>query len=278
MEIRQAVHPQHAAMFTTEKLREHFLVEGLFQPGQTRMLYSYYDRLIIAGVVPLEALELDVDEKIIGASHLLERREMGIINIGGAGKLTVDGTDYNLASRDGLYIGMGARETIFHSADASQPAKFYVNCAPAHATYPTARVAFAEATPIHLGEMENSNKRTIRKYIHPDGVRSCQLVMGMTTLEPGLRLEHHAGPHPSPAHGGLSSTSTWPTTNVVFHFMGEPDGDPPPGGAQREVVLSPQLVDPLRRRNGQLHIHLGHGRREPDLHRHGRGLPCANLR
>ena len=238
MEIRQAVHPEHAAMFATDELRAHFLVEELFVPGETRMVYSYYDRLIMAGVVPRDTLELDVDEKIIGASHLLERREMGIINIGGAGTVRVDGTDYPMASRDGLYIGMGAREIIFQSADGSQPAKFYVNCAPAHATFPTAHVAFAAADPIHLGEMQNSNKRTIRKYFHPEGIRSCQLVMGMTTLEPGCvwnTMPVHTHPRRMEAYLYFDIAED----NVVFHFMGEPTETRHLVVRNEEVVLSP---------------------------------------
>lgn len=238
MEIRNAVHPEHGAAMGTDELREHFLVEDLFQQGQTRMVYSYYDRLIIAGVVPREPSTLAVDEKIIGASHLLERREMGIINIGAAGAITVDGTVFAMAPRDGLYIGMGAREIAFQSADASDPAKFYINCAPAHATYPTTRVSFAEAEPIHLGEMENSNKRTIRKYFHPDGVRSCQLVMGMTTLEPGCvwnTMPVHTHPRRMEAYLYFDMAAD----SVVFHFMGEPTETRHIIVRNEEVVLSP---------------------------------------
>lgn len=238
MEIRNAVHPEHGAAMGTDELREHFLVEDLFQPGQTRMVYSYYDRLIIAGVVPLEPSTLAVDEKIIGASHLLERREMGIINIGAEGAITVDGTVFEMAPRDGLYIGMGAREIAFQSADASNPAKFYLNCAPAHATYPTTQVSFAEAEPIHLGEMENSNKRTIRKYFHPDGVRSCQLVMGMTTLEPGCvwnTMPVHTHPRRMEAYLYFDMAAD----SVVFHFMGEPTETRHIIVRNEEVVLSP---------------------------------------
>lgn len=238
MEIRAAVHPEHGAAMGTDELREHFLVEDLFQPGQTRMVYSYYDRLIIAGLVPLEPLTLAIDEKIIGASHLLERREMGIINIGAAGAITVDGKVFEMASRDGLFIGMGAREIAFQSSTASDPAKFYVNCAPAHATYPTTHVSFDEAEPIHLGEIENSNKRTIRKYFHPEGVRSCQLVMGMTTLAPGCvwnTMPVHTHPRRMEAYLYFDMSDE----NVVFHFMGEPTETRHIIVRNEEVVLSP---------------------------------------
>jgi 4-deoxy-L-threo-5-hexosulose-uronate ketol-isomerase len=238
MDIRHAVHPQHAAGMETADLRRHFLVEGLFQPDQTRMVYSYYDRLIVAGLMPLDTLRLDVDAKIIGAAHLLERREMGVINIGAEGFVRVDGELFTLAPRDGLYIGKGAREIAFQSAAASQPAKFYVNCAPAHASHPTVRVCFAEAEPIHLGELQNSNKRTIRKYFHPDGVRSCQLVMGMTTLEPGCvwnTMPVHTHPRRMEAYLYFDMAAS----NVVFHFMGTPTETRHLVVRNEEVALSP---------------------------------------
>lgn len=238
MEIRQAVHPEHAAMLGTEELRAHFLVTTLFVPGQVQMTYSYYDRLIIAGVVPLEPTQLAVDEKIIGTSHLLDRREMGIINIGGAGKISVDGDDFAMAPRDGLYIGMGARDIIFASEDTNAPAKFYINCAPAHAAFPTAQVSFGQAEPIHLGEIESSNKRTIRKYFHPEGVRSCQLVMGMTILETGCvwnTMPVHTHPRRMEAYLYFDMDAE----NVVFHFMGEPAETRHIVVRNEEVMLSP---------------------------------------
>jgi len=238
MDIRQAVHPEHAAAMGTDELREYFLVEHLFQPDRTRMVYSYYDRLIVAGLVPLSPLTLNVDAKIIGADHLLERREMGIINIGGAGVVRVDGSVYQLAPRDGLYIGLGARDIAFESVQREQPAKFYVNCAPAHATHPTTQVSFAAAEPIHLGEVANSNKRTIRKYFHPDGVRSCQLVMGMTTLEPGC-VWNTMPVHTHPRRMEAYLYFDMPEDSVVFHFMGEPTETRHLIVRNEQAVLSP---------------------------------------
>jgi 4-deoxy-L-threo-5-hexosulose-uronate ketol-isomerase len=238
MDIRHAVHPEQAALMGSEALRRHFLVEGLFIPDGVRMVYSYYDRLIVAGLVPRERLEIAVDEKIIGASHLLERREMGIINIGGEGLVRVDGKDFRMAPRDGLYIGMGARAIFFESADASRPAKFYVLCAPAHATYPTAQVSFAGASPTQMGDLQNSNRRTIRKYFHPDGVRSCQLVMGMTTLEPGCvwnTMPVHTHPRRMEAYLYFDMAAE----SVVFHFMGAPDETRHLVVRNEQVALSP---------------------------------------
>jgi 4-deoxy-L-threo-5-hexosulose-uronate ketol-isomerase len=238
MEIRQAVHPEHAAMMPTDELREHFLVEGLFRPGPVKLVYSYYDRLIVAGLAPREAQSLAVDEKVIGTAHLLDRREMGVINIGAAGTIRVDGQAFSMAPCDGLYIGMGAEDISFESEDPATPAKFYVNCAPAHATYPTVQVSFAEAEPIHLGQVENSNKRTIRKYFHPDGVRSCQLVMGMTTLETGCiwnTMPVHTHPRRMEAYLYFDMADD----NLVFHFMGEPNETRHIVVRNEEVVLSP---------------------------------------
>jgi 4-deoxy-L-threo-5-hexosulose-uronate ketol-isomerase len=238
MEIRQAIHPEHATMMDTEELRKHFLMENLFSLDATRMIYSYYDRLILAGLVPLKPLSLTVEENVIGTAHLLDRREMGVINIGGAGIMRVDGQEFRMAPRDGLYIGMGARDILFESEDAGEPAKFYVNCAPAHTSYPTSQVSFSEAEPIHLGEMENSNKRTIRKYIHPEGIRSCQLVMGMTTLETGCvwnTMPVHTHPRRMEAYLYFDMADD----NVVFHLMGEPTETRHLVVRNEEVVLSP---------------------------------------
>jgi 4-deoxy-L-threo-5-hexosulose-uronate ketol-isomerase len=221
MEIRNAIHPEHAALFDTEHIRKQFLIQRLFKPDEIKLVYSYFDRLIVGGVCPLKPLLLEVDQKIIGAPYLLERRELGLINIGGPGTVSVDGNKHLLDPKDGLYVGMGAKELKFSSTGKDNPARFYLNCAPAHAAHPTLKVTFNEAEPIELGEMEQSNKRTIRKYIHPDGIKSCQLVMGMTTLETGCvwnTMPVHTHPRRMEAYFyfGLSDDQ------VVFHIMGEP--------------------------------------------------------
>ena len=238
MEIRNAVHPEHAALFDTEKLREHFLIQNLFKPDQFKLIYSYFDRLIVGGVCPVNPVTIDIDEKIIGAPHLLSRRELGLINIGGPGTVDIDGQKVSLASKDGLYVGMGAKELVFSSTDQDNPAKFYLNCAPAHASYPTATVAFKDAEPVEMGETEQSNKRTIRKYIHPDGVKSCQLVMGMTTLETGsvwntMPVHTHQRRMEAYFYFGM------PDDQVVFHFRGEPTETRHIVVRNEEAVLSP---------------------------------------
>jgi 4-deoxy-L-threo-5-hexosulose-uronate ketol-isomerase len=238
MEIRNAIHPEHARQFDTQELREHFLITDLFTPDKIKLVYSYYDRLIVGGICPHKALTLEVDEKIIGAPYLLNRREMGVINIGAEGSVSVDGKDFAMGFRDGLFIGMGAEAVVFSSADPKNPAKFYINCAPAHMTYPTTKLTFDEAEPVQLGEREKSNKRTIRKYIHPDGARSCQLVMGMTTLEPGCiwnTMPVHTHQRRMEAYLYFEMAKE----EVVFHFMGEPSETRHLVVRNEEVALSP---------------------------------------
>jgi 4-deoxy-L-threo-5-hexosulose-uronate ketol-isomerase len=238
MDIRHAVHPEHAVLFDTTELREQFLIQDLFMPEKVKLVYSYFDRMIVGGVCPVEPLSLNIDEKVIGASHLLERRELGVINVGAAGVVTVDGKTFNMSPKDGLYIGMGAEDIEFSSAEENNPAKFYLNCVPAHKSYPTLEVTFNEAEPIEMGDAAQSNKRTIRKYIHPDGVQSCQLVMGMTTLETGSvwnTMPVHTHPRRIEAYFyfGLEDEQ------VVFHFMGDPSETRHIIVRNEEAVLSP---------------------------------------
>jgi 4-deoxy-L-threo-5-hexosulose-uronate ketol-isomerase len=238
MEIRNAVHPEHAVQFDTAQLREQFLIQNLFTPDEVKLVYSYFDRLIVGGVCPVKPLTLEVDAKIIGTPHLLDRREMGVINVGAAGAVTIDGKKYDMSPKDGLYIGLGAENLEFSSADKSRPARFYLNCAPAHANYPTSRVTFAEAEPTELGETALSNKRTIRKYIHPDGVKSCQLVMGMTTLATGsvwntMPVHTHQRRMEAYFYFGMADDQ------VVFHLMGEPSETRHIVVRNEEAVLSP---------------------------------------
>jgi len=238
MEIRNAVHPEHAQHFTTEQLREHFLVQELFRLNAVKLVYTYYDRLIVGGICPTGSLSLDVDEKAIGSSYLLERREMGIINIGGKGAVSVDGKLYDLEPRESLYIGMGSKDIVFSSADKTNPAKFYLNCAPAHRDYATAKITLSETEPLHLGSIQKSNERTIYKYIHPDGIQSCQLVMGMTLLEPN-NVWNTMSAHTHQRRMEAYLYFNIPGDEVVFHFMGEPEETRHIVVRNEEAVLSP---------------------------------------
>lgn len=220
METRQAIHPDHAAILDTDELREHFLIEDLFTGDAPKLVYTFYDRLIVGGVKPAGPVELTIDPTVIGAEYLLERREMGVINIGGPGSITVEGKKIDMVSRDGLYVGKGNRDIVFNSDDATNPARYYILSAPAHTEYPIEKITFADAEPVEMGEMENSNKRTIRKYIHPDGVKSCQLVMGMTTLETGS-IWNTMPPHSHQRRMEAYLYFDMEEDNLVFHFMGE---------------------------------------------------------
>lgn len=229
MDIRYAVHPEHAEAMDTESLREHFLIQGLFLPDQLKLVYSYNDRLIVGGACPHSPLTLEIDRKIIGSDFLLQRREMGVINVGGPGRVTVDGESFAIASKDGIYIGMGSKEVIFASDSTANPARFYFNSAPAHAAHPTVVAKFTEAEPVQLGALSTSNQRTIRKYIHPNGIRSCQLVMGMTTLETGSvwnTMPTHTHERRMEAYFYFEMDED----QVVFHLMGSP-------GETRHIVL-----------------------------------------
>lgn len=239
MEIRYASHPQAVKAFDTEQLRKEFLIESLFIADQLMLTYSHVDRFIVGGAVPVkEPVKLEADTKTMGAATFLERREVGIINIGGSGTVKVDGTVYEMENKDCLYIGRGAKEVLMASKDGDQPAKFYLNSAPAHMTYPTVKAAISEASPTHLGSISNSNERTIYKYIHADGIQSCQLVMGMTLLKPGNMWNTM----PCHTHNRRSEVYLYfdlPQDGVVFHMMGEPEETRHLVVRNEQAVISP---------------------------------------
>lgn len=167
MDVRQSIHSAHAKMLDTQGLRSEFLVEQVFEADKYTMVYSHIDRIIVGGIMPV-AKTVSVGGEVgkqLGVSYFLERRELGVINIGGPGTITVDGQCYEIGHRDALYVGKGAKEVVFASIDASKPAKFYYNCAPAHTTYPTKKVTPADVAPVTLGDNLTSNRRTINKYL-----------------------------------------------------------------------------------------------------------------
>lgn len=237
MEIRHSVHPEDVKRLTTEELRERFLIQGLFQPDEVKLVYSHVDRMITGSACPIKPLTLNVGKEL-GVNYFLERRELGIINIGGAGVVKVDGTLYKLDSTDALYVGMGAKEIIFTSDDAKKPAKFYLNSAPAHTTYPTVKIERKSITPVHLGSIQSSNERNIYKYIEPNTVKSCQLVMGMTVLEPGNMWNSM----PSHTHDRRMEVYLYfnlPEDAAMFHLMGEPTQTRHLVLKNEEAVISP---------------------------------------
>ncbi len=239
MEMRYPFHPDQVKHMTTSELRSNFHIGSLFTPGELRLVYSHVDRVIVGGATPIQTpVELAADTHDLGADYFLERREAGIINIGGEGSVSVDGKPFAMAKRDSLYVGKGVRQVVFKSIDAGNPAQFFIFSAPAHASYPTAHIKIQDAEPVHLGDPLNSNKRTIYKYIHPDGVQSCQIVMGMTLLEPGNMW------NTMPVHSHARRMETYlyfdiPEDNVVFHLLGEPDETRHLVMRDREAVISP---------------------------------------
>ena len=221
MELRTACSPRDMKTYDTARLREEFLIEDLFQPDNVKMVYSHIDRIITGAAVPVsKALTLDAGDEL-RAEYFLQRRELGIINIGGEGKVTVDGVEYTLRHKDGIYIGMGSKDIKLESVNANEPAKFYFNSAPAHKTYPTVYIQPENCARVELGTMEESNHRTICKYILPGQVESCQLVMGMTSLMPGSVWNTM----PCHTHDRRMEVYLYfnvPEDAVVFHYMGEP--------------------------------------------------------
>lgn len=221
MELRTAASPRDVKTYDTTRLREEFLIDDLFHPDEVKMVYSHIDRIITGSAVPVtKVLTLDAGEEL-RAEYFLQRRELGIINIGGAGVVTVDGTRYELRHKDGIYIGMGARVIELSSVDPSDPAKFYFNSAPAHMTYPTVLIRPEDCIKVELGTMEESNHRTICKYILPGQVESCQLEMGMTSLKPGSVWNTM----PCHTHDRRMEVYLYfdlPEDAIVMHYMGEP--------------------------------------------------------
>lgn len=238
MDVRYSSHYEDVKKYDTEDLRRHFLIEDLFVKGEMKMVYSHIDRIIIAGVVPTAtAISLEASKEL-GCEYFLERREMGIINIGGAGVVTIDGEKHQLASRDGLYVGMGVKEVSFESLDPSKPAKFYINSGTAHKAYPTVKIDLEKANKVKAGSDEECNKRTINQYIHPAVCESCQLVMGMTILESGSNWNTM----PCHTHDRRMEVYLYfdmESDSVVFHLMGRPDETRHIVMKNEQAVISP---------------------------------------
>lgn len=237
MEVRHNVHPDDAKRYTTEELQERFLIRNLFKPDEITMVYSHVDRMIAGGICPLQPQALKA-EAGMGVDYFLERREIGIINVGGTGYVDVDGERYVLDRTDGLYIGKGAKEIVFSSETTNNPAKFYFNSAPAHAVYPIVKIERGSIKGNHLGAITNSNDRTIYKYIHPEGVQSCQLVMGMTALENG-NMWNSMPCHTHERRMEVYFYFDLPENDVVFHLMGEPTQTRHIVMRNEEAVISP---------------------------------------
>ncbi|MDO5111037.1 MAG: 5-dehydro-4-deoxy-D-glucuronate isomerase [Clostridia bacterium] len=185
LDVRYANHPMDSKGYDTALLREHYLIPRVFAPDEVLLTYSHQDRIIAGGAMPCNGELALTGAKELAADYFLQRREMGVINIGGDGEVVLDGVAYPIRHHEGLYAGMGVEQVAFRSNDPKNPAKFYINSCPAHHTYPTKIIGINDATNVPLGDALNVNKRTIHQYVHPAVCESCQLAMGMTVLEPG---------------------------------------------------------------------------------------------
>jgi 4-deoxy-L-threo-5-hexosulose-uronate ketol-isomerase len=239
MERRYASHPNEVKQFDTDRLRKEFHIPKLFTPNQLELVISHEDRLIIGGAFPVDhAVPLETDLKELGVGFFLERREIGIINIGGPGTVTVEGTVYEVNNKECLFVGMGNKEVIFNSTDAKQPAKFYLNCAPAHQSYPTAKTSLADADSSSLGDITSSNDRTIHRLIHNEGIQSAQLVMGLTQLKTG-NMWNTMPTHVHPRRMEAYLYFDLPEDAVVVHLMGEPTETRHLIVRNEEAIISP---------------------------------------
>lgn len=233
-----ACSPREVKAMDTASLREAFLLENLFAPAQIQFTYTHYDRMIVGSALPTDApLQLGNYDPL-KAQYFLERRELGIINIGGNGTVTADGQTFELNKLDCLYLGKGTKDVQFASADAANPAAYYLLSAPAHAAYPNTLMTAAGAAPVQLGTVATSNQRTIYKYIHEDGIASCQLVMGLTVLEPGSVW------NTMPAHTHNRRMEAYlyfdlAADSRVFHLMGQPSETRHLVVADRQAIVCP---------------------------------------
>ena len=223
MDIRQSIHSEHAKTLDTDGLRREFLIDKIFDADNYTLTYSHIDRIIIGGVMPVQKPVTIGHEvgKQLGVSYFLERRELGVINIGGPGVIEVDGKTWEIGQQEALYVGQGAQNVVFRSSDASRPAKFYYNSAPAHTHYPDKKITLDEAVKATLGDAATSNRRTINKFIVPDVLPTCQLTMGLTRLDDG-NLWNTMPCHTHERRMEVYFYFDMADDSAVFHMMGQP--------------------------------------------------------
>ena len=231
MEVRTASNPKDVKTYDTKRLREEFLIDDLFKKDEIKLVYSHIDRIITGSAVPVKPLKLEAGDEL-RAKYFLERREMGVINIGAPGTITIDGKKFNVGHKEAMYIGMGSKDIVFESDDKNNPAKFYINSAPAHMTYPTKLIKL-EGTPSEdvvivkpenkkeLGSLAEANHRTINKFILPGQVETCQLEMGMTHLEEGS-VWNSMPCHTHDRRMEVYLYFDMDDDQMLMHFMGEP--------------------------------------------------------
>lgn len=238
MEIRFAIGPEETKQLDTAKLAENYLVKELMTPDKIKLVYSHYDRVIIGGVKPVSRAVALPNHPELRAEYFLERRELGIINVGGSGTVTADGKKYRLDTLSCLYLGKGTQSVSFASVSKKTPALFYLLSAPAHAVYPATLFTKEQASPVELGAPETANKRTVYKYIHLDGIKSCQLVMGLTVLASGS-VWNSIPPHTHTRRMEVYFYFNLPEEHRIMHFMGNPRETRHLVMANNEAVISP---------------------------------------
>ncbi len=238
MEVRDAANAKDVKYYTTDRLREEFHIGNLFTKDNIRMVYSHIDRIIVIGMMPVKAVLRLQAGKELAADYFLQRRELGCINIGGKGIITIDGVEYEMNPRDGIYVGMGNRELTFKSVDETNPAKFYMCSCPAHTSYPIVKIDITKARKVPCGSVEDCNLRVINQYIHPEVMQSCQLAMGLTQLEVGSNWNTM----PSHTHDRRMEVYLYldmGRNDAVFHMMGEPKETRHIVMHNEEAVISP---------------------------------------
>ncbi len=237
-EERYSYHPDDFKGYDTSRIRKEFLVEKVMENDQINMVYSHIERFIVGGAVPAtKELKLETVD-VLKSAYFCERRELGIMNVGGAGSVTVDGTEYKLEFKDALYVGKGSKEVVFKSADALKPAHFYFNSAPAHKEFPVKRITLKDANKIHTGSLESSNERTINQLMINTVVQTCQLQMGMTELATGSVWNTM----PAHTHGRRNEAYFYfnvPEGQAICHFMGQPQETRHIWMANEQAVISP---------------------------------------
>ena len=238
MEVRDAANAKDVKFYTTDRLREEFHIGGLFPEDDIKMVYSHIDRIIVIGMKPVhKTLTLEAGKEL-AANYFLERRELGCINIGGDGVITVDGVEYHMNPRDGIYIGRGNKVISFRSTDPENPAKFYATSCPAHKEYPIVKIDITKARKVPCGSVEDCNNRVINQYIHPEVMQSCQLAMGLTQLSVGSNWNTM----PSHTHDRRMEVYLYldmGENDAVFHMMGEPKETRHIVMHNEEAVISP---------------------------------------
>lgn len=240
IDTRFATHPSDFKQYDTAQIRERYLIPEVMKPGKISAVYSLHDRMITLGVVPVnDQISLPVYEEMTKSSFFLERREMGVINTGKSGTVTVDGTTYQLENKECLYVGRGAQSVTFESKSSDQPAEFYINSSPAHKDYPTTKATLTDANEVNLGSGENCNERTIFQYIHEDGIQSCQLVMGFTTLAPGS-IWNTFPPHTHLRRMEVYYYFDLADDQIVMHFMGQPQETRHLAIQNKQAIISPE--------------------------------------